>query len=138
MLKLATQLVLAVVLAGCTTTNNIYTDNSYRLHFESHEDNDVNYDLDFDDAPDDGERFAVDVIQVEKQAGALGCVYYTPLDTPKPIKIDIERIKKMQSASDVNAELLKNISDLNNQMASHSKALKIHHQSWVKRCRPKK
>lgn len=74
-----------------------------------------------------------DVKKQDKQ-----CLNFKPIPTPKPIKVDIELIKGLKSADQVNAVLVKNIEDLNKQMLEHAKAQQIHYQAWVKKCQKHK
>lgn len=127
-----------LLLVGCTTNATITSTYSY-----------VDVDIVIKERPEiedvDGEVAVVsekdespaitpaDVKKQDKQ-----CLNYKPIPTPKPIKVDIELIKGLKSADQVNAVLVKNIEDLNKQLIDHAKAQAAHYHAWLKKCQKHK
>lgn len=127
--------VVGLMLVGCTTNANITSNYHYGT-----------FDLDralknpkevIDEVvviPEPPEEHKPSLAEVNR---AKQCAVYKPLPSPKPVQVDINLIKSLKTAEQVNEVLVLNIATLNEQMRSHAKNQAAHYQAWLKKCHPK-
>lgn len=124
-----------LMLVGCTTNANITSSYHYGV-------------LDFDRVLKNPKEVVEEAVVVpeppEEHKPTLAeinrakqCAVYKPLPSPKPVQVDLNLIKSLKTAEQVNEVLVLNIATLNEQMRSHAKAQTAHYQAWLKKCQHK-
>lgn len=132
MYRLLFNLVFGLAMVGCTTNNVVTTNTMYTLSMDS---------VSVSEVTNEGavERYEViDEKVVKEAASKVACTDYRPLPVPSPVQIDINKIKQLTNADDVNRLLVANIATLNKQMRNYKTAAATHHKAWLDRCKKSK
>lgn len=132
MISRSAQVVLGLLLSGCTVNTYHTTKFEPRLRTETTITRDV-----FLGVAGIEEKQTVKVPEPAVTGNAHirpECGVYQPLPVPEPVRIDFKQLDAAPTAKDINEIALSNIKALNEQLTTYSKNQKKHYADYVKRC----